>query len=632
MKKTAVILGAISMVTLCLAACGKPNMSFEDAVDAVSHSEIGEMMANAENYEQNFSISSNFSLEEDNVDASISFSTNSKQNVKDSEWESKISIKIDASWDGDEWRENIKIDWEAMIKYLKNAIYFELSSLDIQWPEDFDPEDLGFDLDWIVGKWFSFELTEEMINEIKSKLPEDFDFSKFENFENKENLQKIEEDLLKFKDELKKSIINEGALVYSGIYSEFDWYNAYRFSIDKEKVFVATTEYIKTFIPEEYMEDYLEAIEEIDLDEVFEDFPLTNFEWYLVITWKNRVQVVIENLDIEDYYSTTKINGTFGRDRYEIAVHEDDEEMFIFSAKLTTSHYDVIMRVDGSEVLKWTITPKKSRWKISLDFDLSMTFGDDEDKVVVPLQILWSWEEISKFKVEVPNNSKNLLEDIMASVMDEIDFEDIDPEVYEMFGNGMGYQSSALPMVAGWILAASMMPRMQSAQDRARDVARKNDLSQLQTAIITSQQDKWVRPGMNKWAKEWITVDVVEKELIDAGMYSVPTDPESRVVNYWLGENYRNSPANWKYLYLVAKRNWVTNAGFVLMAKTEVEWSSNRVVCRDENWLNKWYIINATDLSKVRLCNSVTKWDTCWINNWACTYTDDDELRYILLY
>jgi prepilin-type N-terminal cleavage/methylation domain-containing protein len=40
------------------------------------------------------------------------------------------------------------------------------------------------------------------------------------------------------------------------------------------------------------------------------------------------------------------------------------------------------------------------------------------------------------------------------------------------------------------ILIAALMPRMQSAQGRARDVARKNALAQIQTAIITSQQDK----------------------------------------------------------------------------------------------------------------------------------------------
>lgn len=47
------------------------------------------------------------------------------------------------------------------------------------------------------------------------------------------------------------------------------------------------------------------------------------------------------------------------------------------------------------------------------------------------------------------------------------------------------------------ILIASLMPRMQSAQGRARDVARKNDLAQIQTAIITSQQDRGAYPGMD---------------------------------------------------------------------------------------------------------------------------------------
>jgi hypothetical protein len=39
-------------------------------------------------------------------------------------------------------------------------------------------------------------------------------------------------------------------------------------------------------------------------------------------------------------------------------------------------------------------------------------------------------------------------------------------------------------------MVAALTPRMNSAQGRARDVARKNDLSQIQTAIVTSQQDK----------------------------------------------------------------------------------------------------------------------------------------------
>ena len=58
MKKSTVILGMVSIMTLCLTACGKPNMSFEEAIDNVTHSELKEIMDNTENYEQNFNISS----------------------------------------------------------------------------------------------------------------------------------------------------------------------------------------------------------------------------------------------------------------------------------------------------------------------------------------------------------------------------------------------------------------------------------------------------------------------------------------------------------------------------------------------------------------------------------------------
>ena len=604
-------------MTLCLTACGKPNMTFEETVDSITHSEIREMMHNAEIYEQNFDISSNFSVEEDNVEANLNFSTNSKQNLKDSEGETKITLKVNASWDGDEWRETISVNWDAIIKYLSNAIYFKLSSLDIDGPEEFSTDELGFDLDSIKDQRFSFELTEEMINAMKEKLPEDFDFNKINN---KEDLEKIEKDLQEFKNNLKKAINNEGSLVYKGMYSEFNGYNARKFSIDKEKVFNATTEYVKTLVPEEYMDDYMKSIEEIDINEVFEDFPLKNFEWYFVITWKKKVQIVIENLDIEDYSSNTKLNGTFGMDRYELVVKEDGEEVFIFSAKLNNAHYDVSMKVNDSEILKWTVTPKKSHWKFSIDFDLSINLEFDE-KISIPLKGWWSWEEISKFNVEAPANSKNLLEDIIKN-MDEID-----PSTYQLLTEWMdNKQTIEAPVVAGWVAAAALMPRMQSAQDRARDVARKTSLSQLQSAIVTYQWDKWKWPGMNA-ATKWISVSKIEDELLSVWMSSIPTDPEWNDKVSWL---WATKTVDWWYSYLVAKRNWTQNAWFVLMAKTEVEWWSNWVVCENKSWLENWYITNDTDLKDIKPCVGITKWDSCSAKN--CTYTNRDELRYILIY
>jgi len=198
------------------------------------------------------------------------------------------------------------------------------------------------------------------------------------------------------------------------------------------------------------------------------------------------------------------------------------------------------------------------------------------------------------------------------------------------------------------ILIASLMPRMQSAQWRARDVARKNDLAQIQTAIITSQQDRWAFPGMqwNSWwvvnassgtIAEWssgMIVDNIWMNLQRAGMSSVPTDPNGSNVNYGLwGYNSGNSSAaNWKYIYLVAKRNWVSNAWFALMAKTEVEWWSNWVVCQTWSDLSGGYITSGTDLAGITLCKKVSQWTTCKANVDECTYLQTAELRYLLLY
>ena len=204
------------------------------------------------------------------------------------------------------------------------------------------------------------------------------------------------------------------------------------------------------------------------------------------------------------------------------------------------------------------------------------------------------------------------------------------------------------------ILIASLMPRMQSAQWRARDVARKNDLAQIQTAVITSQQDRGAFPWMawNSWEAinytgsnasitSWdggMIVDNIWMNLWRAWMSSIPTDPNGSNVNFGLWTNFNSGKrgnANWKYIYLVAKRNWVSNAWFALMAKTEVEWWSNWIVCdsgSDISGLSNWYITSGDDLASIKLCKTVTQWTSCSSNTENCTYTQTSQLRYLLLY
>ena len=213
------------------------------------------------------------------------------------------------------------------------------------------------------------------------------------------------------------------------------------------------------------------------------------------------------------------------------------------------------------------------------------------------------------------------------------------------------------------ILIASLMPRMQTAQGRARDVARKNDLSQIQTAIITSQSDRGAWPYM-KWntaesdanaidvtknANSGIPVSKIKTQLINAWMSEVPSDPNGSNDNFWLWTAAKNKAAQddnkWQYIYMVWKRNGVSNAWFVLMAKTEVEWSSNWVVCSKTTVndadkkleKNKWYIAYDDDLAGLNLCTKVSKvWTdgctACTSNTANCCYEETWELRYILVY
>ena len=189
------------------------------------------------------------------------------------------------------------------------------------------------------------------------------------------------------------------------------------------------------------------------------------------------------------------------------------------------------------------------------------------------------------------------------------------------------------------ILIAALMPRMQAAQWRARDVSRKTALSQIQTAIVTYQWDKWEWPGMS-WglATWWMAVDLITKELQTAWMNSVPWDPiSSNRVGIWSGDGSDNISA-WQYWYLVMRRNWTPDGWFALIAHTEVEWWSNWVVCG--SWSNKgqlsgWWLKSTDDVNQVQLC---TKFDfdkggdSCSVSGWNCKYNSESELRYLIVY
>lgn len=170
-----------------------------------------------------------------------------------------------------------------------------------------------------------------------------------------------------------------------------------------------------------------------------------------------------------------------------------------------------------------------------------------------------------------------------------------------------------------------LCPRTCCVKWTNRDVARRNDLSQIETAIENYKDTYWVRPKLDS-AMNWMATSSLPKDIM--WWQWIPADPNINSEIYWLWDGKRT----WEYLYIVTKKDWVENWWFVLMAKTEWEGWSNRVVCKDGTWLGKWYITNDTDLENIVTCETHTKWDSCSANRKACTYTAQEELRYILFH
>ena len=175
----------------------------------------------------------------------------------------------------------------------------------------------------------------------------------------------------------------------------------------------------------------------------------------------------------------------------------------------------------------------------------------------------------------------------------------------------------AIILVVIWLIYTFFRPRQYSVSGKPRDTARQEDLSEIATAINNYKDKYWVLPELDN-AINWMTVSSLPRDVM--WWQSIPLDPNPNSEIYWLWD----AVWTWDYLYLLTQDWW-----FILMAKTEWDWWSNWVVCKDGSWLDDWYITNDTDINEIKLCKKVKQWETC--SSMDCTYTIDDELRYIHL-
>ena len=378
MKKSAIFLGLLAITSLCLTACGSKNytMSFDEAVETANRSALQDILANSENIQQVFDLSTN--IENWDNKMVISLQTDSKQNLWNNQSLSSTTFDVDVNAEDT----NVLVKWALDMRLLDNTIYLNLASLDFSWPED--TSFLAAMTDWFKNQWFSIPM--EWVN----SMPSTFSYIK---------------DARSLNEQAKKVIINEWSVVYNWKFTQFNWYNAWKISLDTEKL-------------QELINDYYAKLSE-SLEEDIQEVPqlnIQNFKWYLVITGKDKVTTVIDNMDMVQEDTNLNVNGFWWED-YEINASTNWEPLLSLKALKKNWNYNISLNVANSINLEWTLTPKTSSSKIDVKFDATLTIKseyEETDDTILPLKGSWSYNPISDFSVTAPENAQDLTEMLSA--------------------------------------------------------------------------------------------------------------------------------------------------------------------------------------------------------------------------
>lgn len=393
MKKSVLFLWLLTMVSLCITGCNSKDytMSFEDAVDATNNSALQDILLNNENFQQTFDIATTINSESNKIDASLQ--ANSKQNLENKKSESTTTFNVNINEDDSD----LTITWALDIKLVDNVVYLNLESLGLSWPEDTSFVEAM--LAWFKNQWYSIPMTG--LDDMPSSLSSI-------------------KDTKELNEKAKEIIINEWSMVYNWKFTQFSWYNAWKFSLDNEKLL----ELVK-----EYYENLNESLEWEEAQEMPE-INIQNFEWYLVITWKDKVTTVIDNMDMVDWEMTINMNGFWGVD-YEINMSANWESLLTFAATKKNSNYNVSLNVAKSIKLEWVVTPKLSSSNINIKFDATLTIKseDEEDTdTIIPLKGSWTYNPISDFTVTAPEGAQDLTEMLSAYLWWMLESSDYDYE------------------------------------------------------------------------------------------------------------------------------------------------------------------------------------------------------------
>ena len=166
------------------------------------------------------------------------------------------------------------------------------------------------------------------------------------------------------------------------------------------------------------------------------------------------------------------------------------------------------------------------------------------------------------------------------------------------------------------ILAAALIPRLQSVQGRARDTKRKADLNQIGSSLAIYKSDV----GSFIWFSWFSTTLQLVWPLVTNGSYltAMPSDQDTSIWDAGTGSYIWIS--NGYYAFASMTRNGTAFGAFALMARTESDGTSSNWVYSSSMATSgalytgadiAWYEPQCTRVQYTQTGTSLTLWNVC---------------------
>lgn len=407
------------------------DMSYEQVISVLENrsKEMFDMFFNLDAQQKEINISTKVDTDTVNLDLDV-------QSQAKVDYESKVE-DMNFDFDADVKVPESELDFttSGTLKYslIWDDMYLKLSKFSLKWPSASDLAMASMVVNWF--KWQRFKLSMS-----GASMSQAFELHEL-----------YSEKMWDIVNNAWDSMINEGSGIYDWNFDEYKWYNAWKYSIDKEKfdemlhMYIDMMNEFYSWIFAQYAQNlWSDNVDFPDFNNILSGIMYDNLQWYFVIVWKDDIVETMEDAYMNIDGTWYIVNYYYWKDWLYFEMNTEDwEDMMLIEAKKNWKIYNIYANLNSMLWLKWDIKINKFSKKdwIDADFDLNLTVNVDSDslddveisenlEMELPLKWNYKVKNIDKFSVQEPADAVDLME-MLWSYMWSVD-EQLPPDDLEL--------------------------------------------------------------------------------------------------------------------------------------------------------------------------------------------------------